>query len=80
MSRTTSVTIGESLDGFVGRMINSGRYGSTSEVMRSALRLLEQEENQLDLLRKVIEEGETSGVSTLSLRDIATRKKAMLRV
>jgi antitoxin ParD1/3/4 len=80
MSRTTSVTIGESLDGFVGRMINSGRYGSTSEVMRSALRLLEQEENQLDLLRRVIEEGETSGVSTLSLRDIATRKKAMLRV
>ncbi len=80
MSRTTSVTIGESLHDFVGRMINSGRYGSTSEVMRSALRLLEQEENQLDLLRRVIEEGETSGVSTLSLRDIATRKKAMLRV
>ncbi|MFA1563072.1 type II toxin-antitoxin system ParD family antitoxin [Aliivibrio fischeri] len=80
MSRTTSVTIGESLDGFVGRMINSGRYGSTSEVMRSALRLLEQEENQLDLLRRAIEEGETSGVSALSLKDIATRKKAMLRV
>ncbi|MUJ27930.1 type II toxin-antitoxin system ParD family antitoxin [Aliivibrio fischeri] len=80
MSRTTSVTIGESLDGFVGRMINSGRYGSASEVMRSALRLLEQEENQLDLLRRAIEEGETSGVSTLSLKEIATRKKAMLRV
>ena len=80
MSRTTSVTIGESLNGFVGRMITSGRYGSTSEVMRSALRLLEQEENQLDLLRRAIEEGESSGVSTLSLKDIATRKKATLRV
>lgn len=80
MSRTTSVTIGESLNGFISRMIDSGRYESTSEVMRSALRLLEQEENQLDLLRIAIEEGETSGVSTLSLKDIAARKKATLRV
>ena len=80
MSRTTSVTIGESLDDFVGKMVNTGRYGSTSEVMRSALRLLEQEENQLDLLRRAVEEGEKSGVSSLSLKEIAARKKAMLRV
>jgi len=80
MSRTTSVTIGESLNGFVGKMVRSGRYGSTSEVMRSALRLLEQEENQLNLLRKAVEEGENSGVCTLSLKEIAARKKAMLRV
>ena len=66
MSRTTSVTIGESLDGFVVKMVKSGRYGSTSEVMRSALRLLEQEENQLNLLRRAVEEGENSGVCTLS--------------
>ena len=80
MSRTTSVTIGKSLDGFVGKMIRSGRYGSTSEVMRSALRLLEREENQLNLLRRAVDEGEDSGVCTLSLKEIATRKKAMLRV
>ena len=80
MSRTTSVTIGESLDGFVGKMINTGRYNSTSEVMRSALRLLEQEENKLDLLRKAVEEGENSGVCSLSLKEVASRKKASLRV
>ncbi len=46
MARTTSVTIGPQLDDFVSKLIESGRYGSTSEVMRSALRLLEQQENQ----------------------------------
>lgn len=80
MRRTTSVTIGESLDGFVDRMVKSGRYGSTSEVMRSALRLLEQQENQLDLLRRAIDEGDASGESTLSLKDIAAQRKAKLNV
>ncbi len=80
MRRTTSVTIGESLDGFVERMVKSGRYGSTSEVMRSALRLLEQQENELDLLRRAIDEGDASGESTLSLKDIAAQRKAKLNV
>ncbi|WCE31234.1 type II toxin-antitoxin system ParD family antitoxin [Vibrio sp. SCSIO 43137] len=80
MRRTTSVTIGESLDGFVDRMVKSGRYGSTSEVMRSALRLLEQKENQLDLLRRAIDEGDASGESSLSLKEIAAQRKAKLNV
>ena len=80
MSRTTSVTIGESLDGFIEKMISTGRYGSTSEVMRSALRLLEQQENQQDLLRKALIEGDRSGESSLSLKDIAAKRKAKLHV
>ena len=44
MPRTTSITIGEHLDRFINEMIESGRYGSTSEVVRSALRLLEEQE------------------------------------
>lgn len=75
MPRTTSVTIGPQLDDFVGKLIESGRYGSTSEVVRSALRLLEQQENQLTALRSAIEAGEQSGESDLSLRDIAARVK-----
>jgi antitoxin ParD1/3/4 len=75
MSRTTSVTIGPQLDSFVGKLIESGRYGSTSEVVRSALRLLEQQENQMTALRSAIEAGEQSGESDLSLRDIAAQVK-----
>lgn len=80
MGRTTSITIGENLDSFVERLIKSGRYGSTSEVVRSALRLLEQQENQLELLRKAVLEGEESGESPLSLKEIAAQRKARLNV
>lgn len=75
MSRTTSVTIGPQLDDFVGKLIESGRYGSTSEVVRSALRLLEHQENQLAALKNAVEAGEQSGESDLSLRDITALVK-----
>ncbi|WP_439898626.1 type II toxin-antitoxin system ParD family antitoxin [Photobacterium damselae] len=58
MSRTTSVTIGSQLDEFVGQLIATGRYGSTSEVVRSALRLLERQEKQTTALKMAIEAGE----------------------
>lgn len=75
MARTTSITIGEPLDTFVGKLIESGRYGSTSEVVRSALRLLEHQENQIAALRNAVEAGEQSGISDQTLQDIATSIK-----
>ncbi len=75
MARTTSITIGPQLDEFVTALIESGRYGSTSEVVRSALRLLERQEQQTAALRKAIEAGEQSGESSLSLKDIAAQVK-----
>lgn len=75
MARTTSVTIGSQLDEFVTTLIESGRYGSTSEVMRSALRLLERQENQTMALRDAIEAGDQSGESNLKLKDIAAKVK-----
>lgn len=75
MARTTSVTIGPQLDAFVGKLVESGRFSSTSEVVRAALRLLEQQENQLAALRQAVEAGERSGESELSLYDIAEKVK-----
>lgn len=75
MPRTTSVTIGAQLDEFVSALVESGRYGSTSEVMRTALRLLERQESQTMALKQAIEAGEESGESVLSLKDIANQVK-----
>jgi antitoxin ParD1/3/4 len=75
MARTTSVTIGPQLDDFVSKLLESGRYGSTSEVMRSALRLLERQENQMAALRQAVAAGERSGESDLTLSQIADQVK-----
>jgi antitoxin ParD1/3/4 len=75
MSRTTSITIGSQLDEFVGQLIATGRYGSTSEVVRSALRLLERQEKQTTALKMAIEAGDLSGPCSLSLHDIAAKVK-----
>ncbi|QKN83863.1 type II toxin-antitoxin system ParD family antitoxin [Scandinavium goeteborgense] len=80
MPRTTSITIGEQLDRFINEMIESGRYGSTSEVVRSALRLLEEQELRNGQLRDALEEGLRSGESPHTLNEIAARKKRSLNV
>lgn len=80
MRKITSVSVGEQLDGFIARMVNTGRYGSVSEVMRSALRLLEQQESCDEAVRLAVVEGLDSGESTMSLRDVAAERKLKHRV
>ncbi len=58
MQRNTSVTLGQHLTQFVEEMVTSGRFESTSEAVRAGLRLLEENETQLALLRKKLAEGE----------------------
>ena len=58
MSKNTSVSLGEHFDSFVQQRVRSGRYASASDAVRAGLRLLEQEESKLDLLRKTLAKGE----------------------
>ncbi len=66
MAKNTSITLGEHFDGFITNQINSGRYGSVSEVIRAGLRKLEDEERKLETLRSLIEEGRASGTAEYS--------------
>jgi len=59
MQRNTSVTLGEHFGEFVEDKIQQGRFESTSEAVRAGLRLLEEHEAKLDLLRKKLSVGET---------------------
>ena len=58
MQRNTSVTLGKHFAGFVENKIQQGRFESTSEAVRAGLRLLEEHEAKLDLLRKKLSIGE----------------------
>ena len=58
MQRNTSVTLGEHFAGFVEGKIQQGRFESTSEAVRAGLRLLEEHEAKLDLLRNKLATGE----------------------
>ncbi len=62
MGRNTSVSLGDYFENFVDNRVSEGRYKNASEVIRAGLRLLEEEENKIRLLKNAIEEGMESGI------------------
>lgn len=54
---TTSMSLGEHWESFIKNEVSSGRYGSASEVVRDALRTLEERKAKLNALRTHLEEG-----------------------
>jgi len=63
MSKNTSIALGDHFQKFVKELVSQGRFGSTSEVVRAGLRLLEEQDAQLAALRKAIQEGLDSGTA-----------------
>lgn len=61
MSKNTSITLGEHFEFIIKKNIESGRYATASEVIREGLRLVEEREQKIQLLREAIEAGERSG-------------------
>lgn len=60
MGKNTSISLGSHFENFIASEVTSGKYNSVSEVVRSALRLLESEERKLNELRNALIEGENS--------------------
>lgn len=50
-----NVSIGERWEEFVARVVQDGRYGSASEVVREGLRLVEEREAKLRALRETLD-------------------------
>jgi len=61
MAKNTSITLGNHFDSFIAQQIKTGRYSSTSEVIRAGLRILENTETKLETLRNLLDEGEKNG-------------------
>ncbi|AFK55407.1 type II toxin-antitoxin system ParD family antitoxin [Tistrella mobilis] len=61
MARTTSITLGDHFADFVQTQVATGRYGSTSDVVRAGLRLLEEHEARVRALHDALQAGEDSG-------------------
>lgn len=61
----SSYALGQHFESFVQKQLKSGRYSSASEVVRDALRLMEEREElrtvQLENLRKQLKAGIDSG-------------------
>jgi antitoxin ParD1/3/4 len=69
MAKNTSISLGDHFDSFITHQLEIGRYGSTSEVVRAGLRLLEESESKLQALRKMLIQGEESGIAEYDYQD-----------
>lgn len=61
--KNTSISLGSYFDQFVQNRITQGRFKNVSEVIRAGLRLLEEEESKVIVLRNAIQEGIDSGIA-----------------
>ncbi|MGE7469547.1 type II toxin-antitoxin system ParD family antitoxin [Bosea sp. NPDC003192] len=52
-----SADLGKQLEAYVAELVESGRYGSKSEVLREGVRLVEEREKRLALLDAALERG-----------------------
>jgi antitoxin ParD1/3/4 len=58
---TRNINLTARLDHFVERQVASGRYGNASEIVREALRLLEEQEQQRDAKLKALRQAAKQG-------------------
>lgn len=76
MAKNTSISLGDHFEGFISKQIESGRYGSASEVVRASLRLLEEHEQKIGTLRQALIDGENSGdAGELNMDEIKSKAR-----
>lgn len=68
---TTSLSLGEHWEVFIKSEISSGRYGSASEVVRDALRAMEERKSKLEALRAHLTQGAEQAKSGNFVKDFS---------
>lgn len=61
--RTTHVALEPYFEDFIKTKISQGRYNNACEVIQAGLRLLEENEERITVLKTAIEEGRNSGIA-----------------
>jgi antitoxin ParD1/3/4 len=61
MAKNTSIALGDYFVEFARRKVESGEFGSTSEVVREAMRRYVAEDTQLEALKRELRKGLDSG-------------------
>ncbi len=61
MARNTSILLGDYFNEFIGHQVETGRFSSASEVVRTALRFYEKELSKEQQLIAELKKGEKSG-------------------
>ena len=77
--KNTSVALGDHFENFVAGQVASGRYRSASEVMRDALRLLEEKNRHRDAVVAALIEGEQSGINDRTPEEIRAAVRQEMR-
>jgi antitoxin ParD1/3/4 len=68
-SKNTSIALGAPFVEFARRKVESGEFGSTSEVVREAMRRYIAEDAQWEALRREIQKGLDSPVVPFNIRE-----------
>ncbi|MDA7705685.1 type II toxin-antitoxin system ParD family antitoxin [Rickettsiales bacterium] len=82
MTKTQTLSLGQYWNHFIEDALKIGRYSSASEVVRNALRLLEEKEanSKLEMLRSALMEGEESGdAGKLDMKEIKKSAKSKIK-